>query len=190
MSHRLLMTSIASVIAALSIGCGNSDDESDDSGDPIASSGNAALVIYADPYAPDRAGTPNPIASSAAATAEAFDVGGKLHLMLSARGLPANRPFGAHLHKLACNDPAKAGGHYQHVPLPAGGMATDPAYANAMNEAWLDFSSDSDGTGQAEVMSDWLPRHDEARAIIIHDMQTAAGGVAGPKLACLPITGF
>jgi Cu-Zn family superoxide dismutase len=84
----------------------------------------------------------------------------------------------------------KAGGHYQNMPFPMGGMANDPAYANASNEAWLDFTTDAAGKGAQHVVVDWIPRTGEARAIIFHHMATGTGGVAGAKLACLPLDGL
>jgi Cu-Zn family superoxide dismutase len=136
------------------------------------------------------AGTPNPIPNTATATAEAFDVEGKLRIQLTVLGLPVARTFGSHLHKLPCDDPTKAGGHYQHLPFPADGMATDPSYANATNEAWLDFTTDATGKGETDLTVDWLPRPGEANGIIIHHRASGIGGVSGAKLACLPITGF
>lgn len=156
----------------------------------IASSGDAALLIYADPYAPDMPDAPNPITPGATASAEAFDVDGKLRIVLDVAGFPASRTFGSHLHRLPCNDPMKAGGHYQHMPFPSGGMATDPTYANATNEAWLDFTTDAQGEAERELTVAWIPRAGEAQAIIFHHMASGVGGVSGPKLACLPITGF
>lgn len=187
--HRARNASIASMVLACLGGCGDGN-ETGGSEELLARSGESPLVVYADPYAPDRAGTPNPIPAAAAASATAFDVDGKLHLMLVASGLPASRRFGAHLHKLPCDDASKAGGHYQHTPAPAGAIPNDPTYANSANEAWLDFTTDATGKGEADVTLPWLPRHGEARAIIIHDMATGSGGVAGPKLACLPLEGF
>jgi len=129
----------------------------------------------------------NPIASTMMGTAEGFAVaGGKMRLVLSVTGLPANRAFGSHLHKLKCDD-NKAGGHYQNVPFPDGGSASDPAFANPANEAWLDFTTDAAGAGHAETTVDWVPRAGQANAVIIHDMKTADGGVAGAKLACTNI---
>ena len=84
----------------------------------------------------------------------------------------------------------KAGGHYQHTPFPEGGMASDPMYANKDNEAWLDFRTDDDGHSERSITVDWVPRDGEAKAIIFHHMVTQDGGVAGPKLACLPLDGF
>lgn len=182
---------IAVLSLSVALGCGVSDDPGEtDAEEMIASSENAALMVYDEPYAPDMAGTPNPIPRTATATAEAFEVEGELRIELSVRGFPAARTFGSHLHKLPCDDPMKAGGHYQHMPFPTGGMASDPAYANATNEAWLDFTTDATGKGEIALTVSWLPRPGEAQAIIIHHMATGVGGLSGPKLACLPIVGF
>jgi superoxide dismutase, Cu-Zn family len=170
------------------LGCGSESEDS--GGDMVASSQNAPVLLYADPYAPDMAGTPNPIGNTAKATAFAFNDGGDLRIDLSVVGFPPSRTFGSHLHRLPCEDTAKAGGHYQNAPFPTGGMATDPMYANATNEAWLDFTTDVTGSGNVEISVDWIPRPGEAKAIIFHHMASGVGGVSGAKLACLPITGF
>jgi len=184
-----ILAYLALLISPLAVGCGGTDNASE-SDEMIASSGDAALLVYDDPYAPDMAGTPNPIPRTASASAEAFDVEGKLRIKLTVLGLPASRTFGSHLHKLPCDDPMKAGGHYQHMPFPTGGMATASTYANATNDAWLDFTTDSTGKGETDLTVNWLPRPGEAKGIIIHHMASGVGGVSGPKLACLPITGF
>ena len=183
------------LLASLAIvGCGSDEgdgaDDSNDAPEMIATSGGASLMVYDDPYAPDMPGTPNPIPETAGAAADAFDVGGKLRIRLVVARFPPDRTFGSHLHKLPCDDPTKAGGHYQHMPFPTGGMATDPDYANATNEAWLDFTTDSEGNALTDLTLDWLPRSEEAKGIIIHNMASGVGGVSGPKLACLPIAGF
>ena len=100
----------ALLISATTVGCGGSDNASDETASEqmLASSEDAALLIYDEPYAPDMAGTPNPIPETATATAEAFDVEGKLRIELTVRGFPAVRTFGSHLHKLPCDDPMKA----------------------------------------------------------------------------------
>jgi hypothetical protein len=173
-------------LALLTAGCAGDDDEGDTAGEMIASSQGSALIIYSDPYAPMMAGMANPIPTTARATALAFDVEGKLRLQLEVEGFTPSRVFGSHLHKLACTDD-KAGGHYQNDPVPMGGMATDPAFANRTNEAWLDFETDAAGAGAVELTLDWLPRAGEAQSIIFHHMASGTGGVSGAKLACLPI---
>ena len=79
----------------------------------------------------------------------------------------------------------KAGGHYQDMPFPADGSATDPMYANKMNEVWLDFATDATGAATSEATVNFIPRAGEAKAVMIHDMMTVTGGVAGAKLACI-----
>jgi hypothetical protein len=64
----------------------------------------------------------------------------------------------------------------------------NPLYANAANEAWLDFTTDAKGAAVAKTDVPWFPRSGGARAIIVHDRGTAPGGVAGAKLACLGIS--
>jgi superoxide dismutase, Cu-Zn family len=145
-------------------------------------SSEATWTIFPSPY-PEPA-TPNPI-TAITGTVEAFDIGGgKTRFNLNVTGLPMNRSFGSHLHKLACAD-NKAGGHYQNVIPGDGGAANDPLIANAMNEVWLDFTTDATGKGTAVATVNWKPRAGEAKAIVIHDMTTGSGGAAGPKLACV-----
>jgi Cu-Zn family superoxide dismutase len=154
----------------------------------IASSASVELTVYDDPFAPAMAGTPNPIPKMATGAATAWDMGnGKMRLRLDVSGLPQNRTFGAHLHKLSCGDPMKGGGHYENKPFPATTTANDPAYANPSNEVWLDFMSDINGKGSSLALVDWVPRQGEAKAIVIHAMGTANDGSAGAKLACLPL---
>jgi hypothetical protein len=117
-------------------------------------------------------------------SASAYDVGGgKTRFLLQVSGLAPSFEYGAHLHKLPCNDVTMAGGHYQHTPGDAG--ASDPSAATAMNEVWLDFTTDANGSATKEVTVDFRPRNGEAKAIVVHAMKTGAGGVAGAKLACL-----
>jgi Cu-Zn family superoxide dismutase len=175
--------------AAGAVGCGTGEeDRAEDV--MLASSQDSPIFRYVDPYAPMMAGTPNPIATTASAAAEAFEQGDRLRIELGVSGFPPTRTFGSHLHKLDCLDATKAGGHYQNLPVPTGVMAADPMYANATNEAWLDFTTDAEGKGQTILTVDWIPRSGEAKAIIFHDMPSGVGGASGAKLACLPITGF
>jgi superoxide dismutase, Cu-Zn family len=180
------------VLLAASAGISCKSDTPSSTSKMIASSSGAMWTVYDNPYGN---GMPNPITSTITGTATAWDVGGKMRLQLVVSGLPPNRAFGSHLHKLACDDATKAGGHYENNMWPDSSTASDPSYANPTNEAWLDFTAD--GTGKAtpppETIVDWIPRAGGAKAIIIHDMKTQTspmGGVAGAKLACLPITGF
>jgi superoxide dismutase, Cu-Zn family len=167
-------------------GTGGADagDAATDGGARLSVS-DGAWVVYPDPYAD---GGANPITATVMGTAEAFAApSGGMRVTLSVSGLPADRMFGAHLHKLACND-NKAGGHYQNNPFPAdGGSATDPTYANSTNEVWLDFHTNANGAASATATVAWRPRAGEAKAVVIHTMTTMDGGVAGAKLACTNI---
>lgn len=168
------MTLALTLVAA----CGEGDDEP--AGKELAKS-TGEFVLFDDPF---MNGQPNP-ATGIKGSAEAREVTGKgMRLQLSVSGLPKARAFGAHLHKLACAD-MKAGGHYQHMQSP--GMANDPMYANAMNEIWLDFTTDDKGAASVSAEVAWVPRASEAKSIVVHDMKTVTGGTAGAKLACLSI---
>jgi Cu-Zn family superoxide dismutase len=129
-------------------------------------------------------GTPNP------ASAAVKNIQGKSRIVaytfsnltfvgLYVYGLPPNRQFGAHVHRLACDDPTQAGGHYRDDAM---------APASAENEVWLDFTTNRWGQGVAFAVQPWLFRAGEAKAIVVHDHETDENGTAGPKLACTPIT--
>ncbi|MEU0277806.1 superoxide dismutase family protein [Streptomyces sp. NPDC006195] len=110
---------------------------------------------------------------------------------IAVSGLLPNRVYGAHVHTKPCGRvPEDAGPHYQHVKDPHQ-PSTDPAYANAANEIWLDFISDARGRGVAESAHDWRFRRGEARSVVIHDHGTMTdpgeAGTAGARLACLTV---
>ncbi|HVZ34959.1 MAG TPA: hypothetical protein VG963_21175 [Polyangiaceae bacterium] len=140
----------------------------------------ADWVVFPDPYMD---GSANPAADIQGSAGAEHTTNG-MRVTLGVTGLPANRGFGAHLHKLPC-DMMEGGGHYEHMPAPADAAPNDPAYENPMNEVWLDFTTNADGHGHAAVLVNWVPGSGEANSIIVHDHLTGDGGVAGPKLACL-----
>ncbi|MFI9238739.1 superoxide dismutase family protein [Streptomyces sp. NPDC053079] len=110
---------------------------------------------------------------------------------LRVQGVEANRTFGAHVHTQACGTvPDASGPHYQNLKDPKQ-PSTDPAYANARNEVWLDLTTDKDGDGGAESTVKWNFRTDEARSVVIHEhaTETAPGhaGMAGARLACVDV---
>ena len=184
---------LALLAAPVAVGCAASEDPPAQR--VLASSAGAPamsrLLVYPTPYATPMAPStqPNPIPDTAVAVSQLFDAGGgKMRITLTVQGMIPNRGFGAHLHRLPCEDPMKAGTHYQHFPSP--GPVTDPAYANVVNEAWLDFITNTQGVGETDLTLNWIPRANEAKAVIIHDMLSGGGGVSGAKLACLPITGI
>jgi len=112
-------------------------------------------------------------------------------VVLTASGLLPDREYGAHLHTKPCGATgAAAGPHYQHEPDPVQ-PSTDPAYANAENEVWLDFTTDSQGTGVAYAKQAWSFTAPLPGALVVHAEHTHTGsgeaGTAGARLACLTI---
>ncbi|WP_261565737.1 superoxide dismutase family protein [Frankia gtarii] len=126
------------------------------------------------------------------AAAIALAVRGKRTVIgLIVQGLMPNHQYGAHVHQKACGATgAAAGPHYQNVPDPVQ-PSVDPAYANAHNEVWLDFTTDAHGAGAAFAVVEWDFRAGGAHAIILHEHHTdsspGAAGVAGARAACLTV---
>ena len=139
--------------------------------------------MFADPYGN---GAPNPAAGVTGKVLAVKTGSGKTHVMLHVQGIAPRRTFGAHAHILPCAE-MKGGGHYQNVPAPAPTPATDPQYANADNEIWLDFTTNPDGVGHAKATVQWQIRPGGARSVVIHDHATGTGGVAGARLACIDV---
>jgi superoxide dismutase, Cu-Zn family len=155
------------------------------------------FIAFENPYGD---GTANPTATMVGSAGFAHTRREQTYVFLKVKELPPGRTFGAHVHKLSCAD-NKGGTHYQNVPSPT--TPTDPAYANATNEIWLDFTtggqpegtvlgddSDSDSesdVGRAKIKSKaaFRVRTGQAKAIVIHTNATGVGGVAGTKLACV-----
>ena len=130
----------------------------------------------------------NPIAAGATARVHAvLTPSGKTIVTLVVDGFPAATEFGSHMHQKPCGATgADAGGHYQNVP------GTGPDYGNAANEVWLDFATDASGHGEVTAVVDWQPARDSvhpfgANSVIVHRDETAPGGGAGPRLACLTV---
>lgn len=100
-------------------------------------------------------------------------------LRLMVRGLPANRPFGAHVHVAPCgSDPLASGGHYQH-----GSAAT-----LAGREVWLDVTTNADGEGVAKAHIPWLIAAGTAGSVVIHANPTnTTTGAAGARLVCTTV---
>ena len=107
----------------------------------------------------------------------ARDGGTDVRLMV--RGLPANRPFGAHVHVTPCGtDPLASGGHYQH-----GTTGT-----LAEREVWLDFTTNADGDGVGATHIPWLISAGTAGSVVIHANPTnPTTGAAGARLVCTDV---
>lgn len=169
---------------ASAMGDGGTASDGGEGGTTLARS-MGSWVVYPDPYGDGGANPTTGIQGTAVAVrTSGADGGAGIEVTLMVSGLPNNREFGSHLHKAEC-EMGMAGGHYQHVPAPDGG-ATNPMFANPDNEVWLDFTTGGTGTATSKATVDFVPPVGSAKAIIVHDRKTGDGGVAGPKLACLP----
>ncbi len=137
--------------------------------------------VFQEPYGDG--GVANPIPPTIMGIADAFELPGtRMKIKLKVTGLPANRVFESRLHKLMC-EIEDGGGDFQNRPYPRDGSATDPTFSNRTNEAWLDLTTDADGTASAETIVNWIPHPDRAISIVIHDVATDSGA-PGASLAC------
>ena len=141
-------------------------------GDNVTAKGD--LTIFSNPYGDGRL---NPISDGATAMVHSVEHDGSTTVTLHVKGLPADRMFGAHVHKLAC-DNNKAGTHYRNDP-------NGPASPD--NEIWLDFMTNDAGNGESHATVDFTIRPGEAKSVVIHDHGTDSSGAAGPKLACIDV---
>jgi Cu-Zn family superoxide dismutase len=128
----------------------------------------------------------------ATATVNASGAATSTSVTLDVTGLQPNRRYGAHAHAKPCGSDGKdAGPHFQFKPDPVT-PSVDPAYANNMNEIWLDFTTNAAGAGHATSTVPWtFPADRRAASVIIHAMPTStepgkAGG-AGNRAACLTV---
>jgi len=132
-----------------------------------------------------------PVGSSVDIDTDSED--GRTTVTFTATGLQPDRDFGVHAHTRPCGlEPSDSGPHYQNDIDPAAGPdspSTDPAYANAQNEIWLDITTDADGNAQASTTVDWEFRDDEANSVVLHAQHTMTepgrAGTAGDRLACI-----
>ncbi|WP_211301183.1 superoxide dismutase family protein [Murinocardiopsis flavida] len=111
--------------------------------------------------------------------------------VLHVGGLEPDRDYGAHLHTKPCGPTGDdAGPHYQHEVDPVQ-PSTDPEYANAENEAWLDFHTSPFGDAITGTAVEWTPRPGQAGSVVIHEEHTHTqpghAGMAGARLACINV---
>ena len=137
---------------------------------------------------------------------EAAPVGGRLavdvvnsgddhtRVALDVLGLLPDHGYAPHAHVNPCGaDAADAGAHFQNTVDPAAGPdrpSTDPAYANAENEVWLDLQTDGNGAGHAETDVPFAFGARAPRSVVVHEgAATDAGhaGTAGARVACITL---
>jgi Cu/Zn superoxide dismutase len=114
--------------------------------------------------------------------------GGRSLAVFQVRGIDlsaAGRQFGAHLHVGPCvaGNGAAAGPHY-NADTAAGQV---PPRVDETTEVWLDFTVTSGGTGTAIAQVPFVPLPGD-RSVVIHQDPTDEHGIAGPRLACLPVS--
>ncbi|WP_214409467.1 superoxide dismutase family protein [Sphaerisporangium fuscum] len=110
---------------------------------------------------------------------------------LQVQGLLPDRKYGAHVHTKRCGaKPEDAGPHYQHKQDPVT-PSTDPRYANARNEVWLDFTTDAHGNASSVSTLNWKFTDRHPQSIVIHADHTHTdpghAGTAGARLACISV---
>ena len=115
---------------------------------------------------------------------------------LDVQGLLPDRGYAAHAHVDPCGATgADAGPHFQNNVDPAAtpeAPSTDPAYANAENEVWLDLHTDARGNGHAETVVPFAFTDRAPRSVVIHDAEATAtdpghAGTAGDRAACITL---
>ena len=93
----------------------------------------------------------------ATATVNASRAPSSTSVTLAVTGLQPGRRYGAHAHTKPCGSDGKdAGPHFQFKPDPVS-PSVDPAYANNVNEIWLDFTTNATGAGHASTVP-WCSR--------------------------------
>jgi Cu-Zn family superoxide dismutase len=147
--------------------------------------GRAAGVVTANPnFVSNAQDAVNPVVGAKARAHLVVNSGGggKTITTLHIAGAPANRSFGAHLHRDPCS--AGFGGPHYQAPDPATPV---PANADALHEVWLDFTTNAAGIGSTSVGVPFKVI-EGARSVVVHQgAMTLPGGGAGQRLACLDL---
>lgn len=97
----------------------------------------------------------------------------------------SGRTFGAHLHTGPCVSGAgsAAGGHYNSDVV----SGHSPVEVSEDTEVWLDFTVNDAGRGAATAVVPFTPIPG-TRSVVIHALATDhATGLAGARVACLPV---
>lgn len=97
----------------------------------------------------------------------------------------AGETFGAHLHTGPCvaGDFSAAGPHYNQSVIDGAAIPT----ISAETEVWLDVTISSGGTAVAITSVPFVPVPGN-RSIVLHAEETSETGMAGARLACLPVS--
>jgi Cu-Zn family superoxide dismutase len=189
--------------ALLAAGCGGATR--DDDGNSPETGASAALEVARPSVIQGTFTTFTPGATAVTYNPKLVPAGAWAHISIAAiadstavaltvKGMVPDHQYGAHLHTMACGqEAAMSGPHYQHRMDPAATASPpsgNPAYANPQNEVWLDFTTDSQGSGLSKSTQPWLFTT-PAKSLVIHAQPTATApgkaGTAGARLACLTL---
>jgi superoxide dismutase, Cu-Zn family len=178
---------VFSVATAGPAGAATSHREVHLAGNLSAAGGGSTFVSYDPQVAP----------LGARVSVALVDAGeGHTQVTLDVDGLLPDHGYAAHAHVNPCGATgADAGGHFQNTVDPAAGPdrpSTDPAYANAENEVWLDLETDGNGAGHAEADVPFAFDTRAPRSVVVHEdgpTATDAGhaGMAGARAACITL---
>lgn len=122
----------------------------------------------------------------ASAAVQIVSSGGASHTVLRVRGVEGadGQTFGAHLHVGPCvaGNGAAAGPHYNSDVL----AGAEKPRVGEETEVWLDVTID-DGSGTATASVPFVPVPGD-HSVVIHALETNhETGLAGDRLACLPV---
>ncbi len=134
-------------------------------------------------FAANSTDTVNPAIGAEASVHLVVGADGRTIVTLHVKGMPADRSFGAHLHRDPCSI-SFGGPHYQ---APTG---TPAGFADPDHEVWLDFTTNKAGNGHSHAVVPFEVQPG-ARSVIVHQGDhTGPGGVVAPsqRLACLNVT--
>jgi Cu-Zn family superoxide dismutase len=190
---RALMASAATVLAALALAACSGQGATAPTGSS-ASQARAVDVSTAFGQTDTKAITykPDLVPPGSAVKVTSRSGGGSSTVTLEVTGLLPNHHYGAHAHTNACGAaPADSGPHFQHQKDPVS-PSVDPAYANAQNEVWLDFTTDAQGKGTATSTVAWdFTDAAHPASVVVHANHTSTepgkAGTAGDRLACVDV---
>jgi Cu/Zn superoxide dismutase len=145
-----------------------------------AQSASRPVVVANGPLTDYSTGTPQATDGARAyLVAAAFGDSTQFTFVVTGVDAEPGKTFGAHVHVGPCseNAPAAAGPHYR-----SDGVTPDPEH-----EVWLDVAVLPGGVGVARTTVPFVIPDGAARSVVIHQTATGPGGVAGARIACLPV---
>lgn len=188
---------VAAALAAAACGSGDGGSAPTAAAEPPPPSTSTTTGVFLEPILASNAFTYNTalVPPDSTATVTVTVAGSQTVVSLNVSGFVPTRGYGVQAATAPCAaDPAAAGPAYQDTPNPAsppGRASTDPHYANAANELWLDFTTTPAGTAYTQRTQAWTFRPGEARSLVFLARHSSTGddapGDGGPRVACLDV---